>query len=135
MSEVPSTLKQGLAHELANAKLIALSDVGGAIGAGFEARVSLIRAKVDARGDVGGLRCHTSGLHSQQAPQHLSHRCVRNINLQLFLWLRLSSTAFVVLLCQEHKPSPFCGKGGRLPTRQSRYLSMMQLRLVSMGGA
>jgi hypothetical protein len=31
MSEVPSTLKQKLAHELANAKLIALSDVKSAI--------------------------------------------------------------------------------------------------------
>jgi hypothetical protein len=32
-----------------------LSDVGGAIGAGFEAFVSLIRAKVDACGDAEGL--------------------------------------------------------------------------------
>jgi hypothetical protein len=33
MSEVPSALKQGLTHELVNAKLIALSDVEGAIDA------------------------------------------------------------------------------------------------------
>jgi hypothetical protein len=31
MSEVPSTLKEKLAHELVNAKLIALSDVESAI--------------------------------------------------------------------------------------------------------
>jgi hypothetical protein len=52
-------LTQGLAHELVNAKLITLSDVGGATSAGFEAYISLIRAKVDAR----GLRCHASDLH------------------------------------------------------------------------
>jgi hypothetical protein len=32
MSEVPSVLKQGLPHELVNAKFIGPSDVGGAIG-------------------------------------------------------------------------------------------------------
>jgi hypothetical protein len=48
MSEVPSALKQVLAHELVNAKLITLSDVRGAIGVGLEACASLIRAKVDA---------------------------------------------------------------------------------------
>jgi hypothetical protein len=47
-SEVPSMLKQGLTYELVNVKLITLSDVGGAIGAGLEAYVSLIMAKVDA---------------------------------------------------------------------------------------
>jgi hypothetical protein len=40
-----------------------LSDVGGAISTGFEACVSLIRAKVDARGDARGLGCHASDLH------------------------------------------------------------------------
>jgi hypothetical protein len=59
-------LKQGLTYELVNVKLITLSDVGGAIGAGLEAYVSLIMAKVDAQGDVRGLRCHASGLHPQQ---------------------------------------------------------------------
>jgi hypothetical protein len=44
-------------------KLIVLSDVRGAIIIGLEAYVSLIKAKVDARGDAGGLRCHASGLH------------------------------------------------------------------------
>jgi hypothetical protein len=66
MSKVPSNLKQGLAHELANANIITLSDIGGAISAGFEDCVSLIRAKVDVRGDARGLRCHASGLHPQQ---------------------------------------------------------------------
>jgi hypothetical protein len=51
---------------LVNVKLIVLSDVGGAIGANLEARVSLIRVKVDAQGDVGGPQCHASGLHLQQ---------------------------------------------------------------------
>jgi hypothetical protein len=55
MSEVPSALKQGLAHELTNVKLIMLNDVRGAIGTSFEACVSLIRVKVGARGDAGGL--------------------------------------------------------------------------------
>jgi hypothetical protein len=59
-------VKQRLVHELVNVKLIVLSDVEGALGAGLEAYVSLIRARVDARGDVGGLRCHASGLHLQQ---------------------------------------------------------------------
>jgi hypothetical protein len=58
MPKVPSALRQGLAHELVNAKLIMLSDAGGAIGK--------IRVKVDVRGDAGGLRCHASGLHPQQ---------------------------------------------------------------------
>jgi hypothetical protein len=72
-------VKQRLVHELVNAKLIVLSDVGGAtgaeigigpcvsefeahhvyvggaIGVGLEACVSLIRVNVDARGDAGGL--------------------------------------------------------------------------------
>jgi hypothetical protein len=56
-------VKQGLIHKLVNAKLIVLSDVGGAIDTGLEACVSLIRAKVDVRGDAGGLRCHASDLH------------------------------------------------------------------------
>jgi hypothetical protein len=59
-------VKQRLVHELVNAKLIVLSDVGGALVAGLEACVSLIRVKVDARSDAGGLRCHASGLHPQQ---------------------------------------------------------------------
>jgi hypothetical protein len=50
-------VKQSLVHELVNVKLIILSDAGGALGK--------IRAKVDARGGVGGLRCHASGLHPQ----------------------------------------------------------------------
>jgi hypothetical protein len=49
-----------------NAKLIVLSDVGGVVGAGLEACISLSRVKVDARGDAGGLRCHASAL----LPQH-----------------------------------------------------------------
>jgi hypothetical protein len=61
-------MKQGLVHELVNAKLIVLSDARGAINAGLEACVSLIWAKVDARGDAGGLRCHAFGLHPQQRP-------------------------------------------------------------------
>jgi hypothetical protein len=63
MLEVPSTLKQVLAHTLVNTKLIAFSDVGGAIGADLEAYVSLIRA---IHGDSGDLRCHICGLHPQQ---------------------------------------------------------------------
>jgi hypothetical protein len=63
-------VKQGLIHELVNVKLIMLSDVGGAIGAGLEARVCLIRAKVDTRGDAGGLRCHASSLRPQQIVTH-----------------------------------------------------------------
>jgi hypothetical protein len=47
MLEVPSTLKQVLTHTLVNTKLIAFSDVRGAIGADLEAYVSLIRAKID----------------------------------------------------------------------------------------
>jgi hypothetical protein len=43
-----------------------LSDVGGALDAALEACVSLIRVKVDARGDAGGLWCHASDLHPQQ---------------------------------------------------------------------
>jgi hypothetical protein len=61
-----SELKQGLDHELVNVKLITLSDVGGVIDASLEACVSLIRAKVDAWGDAGRLRCHASGLHPLQ---------------------------------------------------------------------
>jgi hypothetical protein len=56
-------VKQGLVHELVNVKLIVLNVVRGAIIIGLEAYVSLIKAKVDARGDAGGLRCHASGLH------------------------------------------------------------------------
>jgi hypothetical protein len=48
LSEVPTALKQGLAHELVNVKLIVFSDVKGAIGASLEACVSLIRMKVTA---------------------------------------------------------------------------------------
>jgi hypothetical protein len=59
-----------MVHELVNAKLIMLSDVGGALGAGLEACVSLIRVKVDAHDDAGGLRCRASGVH----PQHLDGR-------------------------------------------------------------
>jgi hypothetical protein len=55
MSEVPSALRQGSAHELVKVKLIVLNDAEGAIGE--------IRAKVDARGGAGGLRCHASGLY------------------------------------------------------------------------
>jgi hypothetical protein len=63
MSEVPLALKQGFAHELVKAKLIAFSDVRGAIDTGLEAYVCLIRAKVDVQGDVGGFWCHASSLH------------------------------------------------------------------------
>jgi hypothetical protein len=55
MSEVPSALRQGSAHELVKVKLIVLNDAEGAIGE--------IRVKVDARGGAGGLRCHASGLY------------------------------------------------------------------------
>jgi hypothetical protein len=67
MPEAALALKQGLAHELANAKLIVFNDTKCAIGADFEASASLISTDVDARGDYGELRCHASGLH----PQHM----------------------------------------------------------------
>jgi hypothetical protein len=46
-------VKQGLVHELVNAKLIVVNDVGGANDANLDACISLIRVKVDAHGDVG----------------------------------------------------------------------------------
>jgi hypothetical protein len=49
-------MKQGLVHGLVNVKLIVLSDVGGAISTDLEVCASLIRVKVVARGDAGGLR-------------------------------------------------------------------------------
>jgi hypothetical protein len=57
MLEVPLVLRQGSAHELVSVKFIMLSDAEGAIGE--------IRAKVDAWGGAGGLRCCGSDLHPQ----------------------------------------------------------------------
>jgi hypothetical protein len=45
-------VKQGLVHELVNAKLIVVND-GGANDANLDACISLIRVKVDAHGDAG----------------------------------------------------------------------------------
>jgi hypothetical protein len=56
MPEVALALKQGLAHELVNAKLIVFNDTGGAIDTSFEACASLIRAEAGAQGDAGGLQ-------------------------------------------------------------------------------
>jgi hypothetical protein len=53
---------------LVNVKLIVLSDVGGAIGANLEARISLIRAKVDAQGDVGALSAMPPACISNSSP-------------------------------------------------------------------
>jgi hypothetical protein len=96
MSKVPSTLKQGLTYELVNVKLIVLSDIGGAIGAIFEACVSLIRTKVDLQDDAGGLWCHASGLHPNNN--------LRNHQFRSLICVTLSDTSLV----QRHDYMPYC---------------------------
>jgi gamma-glutamyl:cysteine ligase YbdK (ATP-grasp superfamily) len=65
MSEVPLALRQGSAHELVSKKLVVLNDAEGGIDE--------IRAKVDAWGGDGGLRCRASGLHPQQKRRQRAH--------------------------------------------------------------
>jgi hypothetical protein len=44
-------------HELVNAKVLALIYVGGTVGTSLYTCIPLISAKVDTRGDAGGLWC------------------------------------------------------------------------------